>query len=338
MSSFQARDAKIRANGEEETSRSIKRLGSGTSFKARPLPKRTLGATPAAMKVKRAEEEKQRQHFRSKVELFYNSKPELQRKWEKARVTLLVGKYSSGTQWKLFETKLIDKYGKSFQHFQPSAESNSFFESIRQEATATVDGRVPCSYCGRKFVIDRVFKHESICVKTKGKKGANIHIKNHEAREKIRIQRIREKEKTGVRYKPKHVLIDTGKRNEPCGAGSGVKACLLLRQSRKSVPIEQLTVPTDPRFEVDEVIDVVDAIGTFCTRLGAVGTPEIACIQRISSPPPPFTCHDMSLSSTIPPSLSLRETVESFVNQWYVTKCHHILEEYGISNLVGPSQ
>ena len=117
-----------------------------------------------------------------------------------------------------------------------------------------------------------------------------------------------------------------------------MKACLLLRQSRKSVPIEQLTVPTDPRFEVDEVIDVVDAIGTFCTRLGAVGTPEIACIQRISSPPPPFTCHDMSLSSTVPPSLSLQETVESFVNQWYVTKCHHILEEYGISNLVGPSQ
>ena len=240
MSSFQARDAKIRAHGEEETSRSIKRLGTGTSFKARPVPKRTRTATPAAMKVKRATEEKQRQHFRRKVELFYNSKPELQCKWEKARVTLLI-KYSSGLQWKLFETKLVEKYGKEFQHFKASAESNRFFESSQE---SNVDGRVPCSYCGRKFVVDRVFKHENICVRTKGKKGDNIHLKNHEAREKIRIHRIREKERTGVRskkcaaparfLKPKHVV---GKKKS--GAGSGLKAALLLQQKHKSSPIDQ---------------------------------------------------------------------------------------------------
>ena len=198
MSSFQARDAKINAHGAEQTSRSITRLGSGHKFIARSLPKKSVISTPAAMKTKRAAEEKQRQQFRLKVEMFYNSKPELQSKWEKARDTLLV-KYASATKWKLFEIKLIEKYGKEFQLFDVSASSSRCFEPMED---VVEDGRVPCSYCSRKFVIDRVFKHETICVKTKGKKGANvIHIKRHEDREKIRIQKIREKEKNGVRSK-----------------------------------------------------------------------------------------------------------------------------------------
>ena len=335
MSSFQARDAKIRAHGEEETSRSIKRLGTGTSFKARPVPKRTRTATPAAMKVKRATEEKQRQHFRRKVELFYNSKPELQCKWEKARVTLLI-KYSSGLQWKLFETKLVEKYGKEFQHFKASAESNRFFESSQE---SNVDGRVPCSYCGRKFVVDRVFKHENICVRTKGKKGDNIHLKNHEAREKIRIQRIREKERTGVRskkcaaparfLKPKHVV---GKKKS--GAGSGLKAALLLQQKHKSSPIDQQkptiasppmerSVPTDPRLE----LDVGDGSNNESSEIPAVDSPRL-----VSSPP--FTCHVTSLQSPpspvksppFPVSPPLMEMVDSFVNQWYVATCKVIFQ------------
>ena len=157
--SFKSRDAKNNASGSEETTR-IKRLGSGSSFKARPLPKKTLAATPAAMKQRRAIEEKQRQQFRTKVESFYNSKPELQSKWEKARDTLLV-KYSSGTKWKTFNMKLIEKYGDEFFNFEPSA---SDVNSINKE---TVDGRVPCSYCSRKFVLSRVFEHETICARTK---------------------------------------------------------------------------------------------------------------------------------------------------------------------------
>ena len=113
-----------------------------------------------------SDEEKQRQQFQTKVESFYNSKPELQSKWEKARDTLLV-KYSSGTKWKTCNMKLIGKYGDEFFNFEPSA---SDVNSINKE---TVDGRVPCSNCSRKFVLSRVFEHETICARTKKGRGGS---------------------------------------------------------------------------------------------------------------------------------------------------------------------
>ena len=204
--SFKSRDAKNNASGSKETTR-IKRLGSGSSFKARPLPKKTLAATPAAMKQRRAIEEKQRQQFRTKVESFYNSKPELQSKWEKARDTLLV-KYSSGTKWKTFNMKLIEKYGDEFFNFEPSA---SDVNSINKE---TVDGRVPCSYCSRKFVLSRVFEHETICARTKKGRGGSRRKKVDGGYSKKFDARKVEVEETGFTEEEEHEKDDEEEEEE----------------------------------------------------------------------------------------------------------------------------
>ena len=130
-----------------------------TDFKARPLPKQSNAATPAAMKARRKIEEKERQAFRNKVEAFYQSKPELQSKWEKARDVLLV-KYATGSKWKQFNAKLVEKYGSEFELFQAS-------ENVIQ--VSNEDGRVACGYCDRRFVLSRVFEHEQICANLKHK-------------------------------------------------------------------------------------------------------------------------------------------------------------------------
>jgi len=110
-----------------------------------------------------------------------------------------------------------------------------------------------------------------------------------------------------------------------CGAGSGLKAALLLRQAHKSFPIEQQKpiiaspliqrpVPTDPR----NVGDVGDVSGN------GIEYPEIPSSDDFVSSP--FACHVTSLQSPpAPPSLPPLETVESFVDCWYVAKCNLIL-------------
>ena len=146
--SFKARDAAA-ANSKVASN----------DFKARPMPKAQLSMTPAAMKARRIVEEKDRQSFRERVESFYLSKPELEKKWEKARDVLLV-KYSSGTKWKSFESKLIEKYGEEFLNFKSS------FVKVEKED----DGRVACGCCGRRFALNRVFEHERVCGGSKRQK------------------------------------------------------------------------------------------------------------------------------------------------------------------------
>jgi hypothetical protein len=133
------------------------------NFKARPLPKQSNENTPAAMKARRALEEKERQIFRNKVEAFYHSKPELQSKWEKARDVLLV-KYATGNKWKGFNRKLIEKYGDEFAQFDPSNAENHVTNGNDD------DGRVACNYCDRKFGVARICEHEQICANLKNRR------------------------------------------------------------------------------------------------------------------------------------------------------------------------
>ena len=134
----------------------LKSKTQSNNFKARPMPKASVSMTPAAMKARRIEEEKGRQLFRTKCEQFYQSKPELQSKWEKARDVLFV-KYGTGTKYKQFEKKLVEKYGKEFQLFEP------LNENIADISNNISDGRVACSKCLRKFAPSRVFEHEEMC-------------------------------------------------------------------------------------------------------------------------------------------------------------------------------